>query len=106
MWSYREVLHIARANLPRLCRQTGGIVLAAFSGIAGFLFGVDTGNISGALPYITDELLQGYSGSRYILSGIQLTTLHLAWAYLKSWKASSNHYHCIAAICMVSFKHG
>lgn len=39
------------------------LVLAAFSGIAGFLFGYDTGNISGALPYITDDLLSEYSAN-------------------------------------------
>ena len=38
-------------------------VLSAFSGIAGFLFGYDTGNISGALPYITEDLLQKYSNN-------------------------------------------
>ena len=40
-------------------------LLTAFSGIAGFLFGYDTGNISGALPYIRDELLLGYKANGY-----------------------------------------
>ena len=32
-------------------------VLTIFAGIGGFLFGYDTGVISGALPYLRDELL-------------------------------------------------
>ena len=44
-------------------RNTCLLVLTAFSGIAGFLFGYDTGNISGALPYIKDELLTAYESS-------------------------------------------
>lgn len=38
-------------------------LLTAFSGIAGFLFGYDTGNISGALPFIQNEVLATYKGS-------------------------------------------
>ena len=33
------------------------LVLTLFGGVGGFLFGYDTGVISGALPYLRDELL-------------------------------------------------
>ena len=51
-------------------------LLTAFSGIAGFLFGYDTGNISGALPYIRDELLLGYKANRYCLPSLFHSTNH------------------------------
>ena len=42
----------------RLADQPRSVwVLTLFAGIGGFLFGYDTGVISGALPYLRDELL-------------------------------------------------
>ena len=38
------------------------MVLTAVAGIGGFLFGYDTGVISGALPYVRDDLLKNHAG--------------------------------------------
>lgn len=39
------------------------VLLTIISGIGGLLFGFDTGVISGALPYLRDDILSPYSHS-------------------------------------------
>ena len=54
--SEREACRVARHPKRAVA------LLTFFGGIGGFLFGYDTGVISGALPYLRDDLLQSYAG--------------------------------------------
>ncbi|GAB4816004.1 hypothetical protein N2152v2_003050 [Parachlorella kessleri] len=47
------------------------LVLTAVAGIGGFLFGYDTGVISGALPYVRDDLLRQHAGDAARLAWLQ-----------------------------------
>ena len=50
----------AAAASARSVRPVSVLTLTLVASIGGLLFGIDTSVISGALPYLRDELLAGY----------------------------------------------
>ncbi|CAL5228707.1 g11888 [Coccomyxa viridis] len=65
----QHALHEGRGIFSKLSARLW--LLTFCSGIAGFLFGYDTGVISGALPYIRDDLLKSYQSNTSSLNWIQ-----------------------------------
>ncbi|KAK9829082.1 hypothetical protein WJX72_003793 [[Myrmecia] bisecta] len=69
--AYSADVEVDPAAVNRSASRTYISLLTFFGGIGGFLFGYDTGVISGALPYLRDDLLGAYKADINRLNWIQ-----------------------------------